>query len=115
MPSSITSTTAAAGLLLMCVAAATGADTAERWVKPLGLPDGHNGGTLERLVEPRAGKQPHIWMLLFDDYGWADAGWHRNYTGPGGVPVPATNDIQTPHLNQLVKEGIEMDRQYTCT
>ena len=35
---------------------------------------------------------------LVDDYGWADAGWHR----PGGY-----SDVQTPHLDALVKEGVE--------
>ena len=59
-----------------------------------------------------AAKQPHIWTLLFDDYGWADAGWHRNYTAPGGEFVPATAEVQTPFLNSLVREGIELDRAY---
>ena len=57
-------------------------------------------------------KRPHIVMVLWDDYGWADAGWHRNYTGPGGIHVDATAEIQTPHLNNLVAEGIELDRNY---
>lgn len=30
--------------------------------------------------------------------------------GPGGVHVPATDEVQTPHLNQLVREGIELNR-----
>ena len=34
-------------------------------------------------------------MILFDDYGWADAGWHRNYTAPGGEHVPYAPDVQT--------------------
>ena len=39
----------------------------------------HNGGWYhkEELKEPVAGTRPHIMMVLFDDYGWADAGWHR--------------------------------------
>ena len=69
-------------------------------------------------------------MILFDDYGWADAGWHRVDVRTGeGTPDP---DVQTPNMDQLVsaatpspappnslkgaaaqvKEGIEMDRQY---
>ena len=39
------------------------------------------------------------------DYGWADAGWHRiDDRDP-------SKDVMTPNMNQLVKEGIEMDRQ----
>jgi hypothetical protein len=37
------------------------------------LPAGHNGGFKERLVEPAGAEKPHIVMILFDDYGWADA------------------------------------------
>lgn len=79
-------------------------------------------------------------MILFDDYGydlwpvlpicvwtawheaqgfvslakcggrrWADAGWHRVDVRTGeGTPDP---DVQTPNMDALVKEGIEMDRQ----
>ena len=64
-----------------------------------------------------------------DDYGWADAGWHRT------AEAALDADVRTPNMNQLVscgipsrfspsgttlksraaaqvKEGIEMDRQY---
>ena len=82
------------------------------WVHPQGLPQGHNGGFAERLTQPAGGKKPHILMLLFDDFGWADAGWHRNYTAPGGEYVPYTEEVQTPALNALVHEGIELDRNY---
>jgi arylsulfatase A-like enzyme len=47
-----------------------------------------------------------------DDYGWADAGWHRVDVRSGaGTPDP---DVQTPNMDALIKEGIEMDRQYVC-
>jgi len=61
---------------------------------------------------PAAGKQPHILMVLFDDYGWADAGWHRGYTAPGGEHVPATPEVATPNLDALVKVGIDLNRHY---
>ena len=39
-------------------------------------------------------------MILFDDYGWADAGWHRVDVRTGeGTPDP---DVQTPNMDQLV-------------
>ena len=82
----------------------------ENWVTPKGLPAGHNGDQKERLTTPVAGKQPHIMMILFDDYGWADAGWHRDYKAPGGEVVPATPEVSTPNLDALVKEGIDLDR-----
>lgn len=37
------------------------------------------------------------------DYGWADSGWHR----PEGY-----KEVQTPNMDKLVKEGIELDRNY---
>ena len=50
-----------------------------------------------------AAKKPNILHILLDDFGWADAGWHRpaNYT-----------DVQSPNMNTLVQEGIELDRHY---
>eukprot|EP01043_Picozoa_sp_COSAG02_P039618 COSAG02_NODE_3143_length_7292_cov_20.803698_4_plen_148_part_00 len=45
------------------------------------------------------------------DYGWSEAGWHRNYT-IGGLHVPATDEVQTPQLDELVRNGIELDRAY---
>ena len=46
---------------------------------------------------------PHILAILADDYGWADAGWHR----PKGY-----KEVQTPNLDQLVANGIELNRHY---
>ena len=57
-------------------------------------------GTSERGT---ISKRPHILMILSDDFGWADAGWHRprNYA-----------EVSTPAMTALVKEGIELDRHY---
>jgi len=46
---------------------------------------------------------PNFLYILLDDFGWADAGWHRpeNYT-----------DLQTPNMNALVREGVELNRHY---
>ena len=49
------------------------------------------------------GDLPHIVMLLIDDFGWADASWHR----PAGYA-----EVQTPNMDALVKSGIELDRNY---
>ncbi len=45
------------------------------------------------------GDRPNILFIVADDLGWRDVGWHD---GP----------FQTPHLDRLVKEGIELDRHY---
>jgi len=44
---------------------------------------------------------PHIVMILSDDFGWADAGWHR----PGNYA-----EVSTPRMTELVKEGIEASK-----
>ena len=43
---------------------------------------------------PAGGKKPHIVFVLFGDYGWADANWHRTED-----PSP---DVQTPTMDALV-------------
>lgn len=46
-------------------------------------------------------------MLLdeqVDDFGWANAGWHRD--------ADMGNEVQTPSMNELVRVGIELDRHY---
>lgn len=56
-----------------------------------------------------AAAKPHIFMVLVDDFGFGDAGWHR----PAGY-----QEVQTPTMNALVKEGIELNRHYVhmmCT
>jgi len=50
-----------------------------------------------------AGSKPNFLYVLVDDYGWADAGWHR----PAGY-----QDIRTPRFDELIKEGVELDRHY---
>jgi arylsulfatase A-like enzyme len=43
--------------------------------------------------------RPNILFVVADDLGWRDVGWH-------GSP------FQTPNLDRLVKEGVELDRHY---
>lgn len=45
--------------------------------------------------------RPNIVILLADDLGWADVGFH-------GSP------IQTPNIDRLAREGIQLDRFYVC-
>ena len=47
--------------------------------------------------------KPNILHILLDDFGWADAGWHR---------PPHYQDVQSVNMNALLKEGVELDRHY---
>eukprot|EP00117_Sycon_ciliatum_P033144 scpid65228/ scgid25566/ Arylsulfatase B; N-acetylgalactosamine-4-sulfatase len=57
----------------------------------------------ERFVQPAAGAKPHIVMILVDDWGWANVGYHRQ---------PPTKEVQTPNFDSLCKQGIELDQHY---
>ena len=51
-----------------------------------------------------AQQKPHIIYILVDDWGWANVGYHRD---------PSTPEVVTPHIDQLVQEGLELDQHYT--
>ena len=50
-----------------------------------------------------AATKPHILLLVADDYGWGNAGWHTN---------ASNTEVQTPRLDDLVRQGIELNRAY---
>ena len=43
---------------------------------------------------------PHILIILADDLGWNDVGYHGS-------------SIDTPNIDRIAREGIELDRFYT--
>ena len=50
-------------------------------------------------------KQPHILLLLVDDLGWSDVGFHGS-------------KIRTPNVDKLASEGVILDNYYVqpyCT
>ena len=52
-----------------------------------------------------AAKAPNIIIILADDMGWNDVGYHGS-------------EISTPHIDQMAAEGLELDRFYaqpTCS
>ena len=55
---------------------------------------------------PLAAPRPHILVIIIDDWGWANAGWHRT---PADDP---DGEVQTPAMNALVAEGIELNQSY---
>lgn len=46
-------------------------------------------------------KKPNIIIILADDLGWGDVGYHGS-------------DIKTPHIDQLAQEGIVLNRFYVA-
>mmetsp|Transcript_134114 Transcript_134114/g.267624 ORF Transcript_134114/g.267624 Transcript_134114/m.267624 type:complete len:539 (+) Transcript_134114:63-1679(+) len=57
------------------------------------------------LLLPFAGaklQKPNIVFVLVDDWGWANVGYH----------TPNNSEVRTPNIDQLVKEGIELNRHY---
>ncbi|MGI9273795.1 MAG: sulfatase-like hydrolase/transferase [Endozoicomonas sp.] len=48
-----------------------------------------------------AREQPNIIIMVADDLGWSDVGFHGN------------QDIDTPSLDRLAGEGLQLDRFYT--
>ena len=55
------------------------------------------------LLAAEAADKPHIVYVLVDDWGWANAGYHRN---------PPTREVDTPNIDALVKDGLELDQFY---
>jgi len=56
-------------------------------------------------VQAAEAPRPNILLIVADDLGWRDVGWHG---GP----------FKTPVLDQLVREGLELDQHYVqpvCT
>jgi arylsulfatase A-like enzyme len=57
------------------------------------------------LAQTSSSTKPNILFIVADDLGWSDVGWHRGFG-------------KTPHLDKLVREGIELDQHYVqpvCT
>lgn len=48
-------------------------------------------------------QRPHLVIVLADDLGWANVGWHR----PSGY-----TEVQTPALDALVAAGIALEQMY---
>ena len=57
-------------------------------------------------LSPLAGvEKPNILLIVADDLGWADVGWHGGFG-------------KTPNLDRLVRTGLELDQHYVqpvCT
>lgn len=61
--------------------------------------------TPQSVSSPSSYTQPNIVIIVADDLGWGDVGYHGS-------------DIQTPHLDQMAKDGMRLERFYAmpiCT
>ena len=47
--------------------------------------------------------KPHVLFILVDDLGHAELGYNRQQK---------TDEVQTPHIDDLVSEGVRLDRHY---
>ena len=59
--------------------------------------------TLSLSAQAAQVKKPHIIFLMVDDWGWANAGYHRN---------DSSKEVVTPNFDNLVREGLELDQHY---
>lgn len=57
--------------------------------------------TLGACKQTPAPDRPNIVIILADDLGWGDVGYHGSA-------------IRTPHIDRIAREGIEMDRFYAA-
>ena len=55
---------------------------------------------------PASPPRPHIVLFVVDDLGWGDVSFHREVQ---------TREVQTPFMASLVKDGIELTRQYLAS
>ena len=52
------------------------------------------------------GSKPHLVVLLADNVGWANVGFHM-------PPHADPREYHTPHLDDLAAGGLELERHYT--
>jgi arylsulfatase A-like enzyme len=53
--------------------------------------------------------KPNIIMALGDDTGWHGVGWHQS----AGCQADTDCAMLTPHMDGLVRNGVELDQHYT--
>ena len=56
--------------------------------------------------DPSFGSKPHLVILLADNLGWANVGYHR-------PPAADPREFATAHVDALAAGGLELDRHYT--
>ena len=62
--------------------------------------------SLAAAASAASATKPHILLVIVDDFGWANVGYHRT---PADDP---TNEVQTPTMDSLCREGVELNQSY---
>jgi len=52
--------------------------------------------------------KPHILIAVVDDWGWSNVGYHQTEESK-----TKEGEVRTPNIDELVKNGIELNRHYT--
>ena len=58
-------------------------------------------GGLSPARADRGDRPPNLLILIADDLGWRDVGYHAS-------------EIRTPHLDTLARAGVRLERHYVC-
>lgn len=69
------------------------------------LPGLTESASAQTESEHRGNGRPNILLIVADDLGWSDVGWHQGFA-------------RTPHMDALVSGGVELDQHYVqpvCT
>ena len=61
-----------------------------------------------------AAELPHVVLVLADDYGWNDVGYHQNKPSSAQPKGGTTTNgyIATPNIDQLCSEGVKLENYY---
>ena len=76
----------------------------------------------EQAKKAKGKRKPHVLLILADDYGWNDVGYHtdpntvgyHNSANPDGNPVAnaAAGIMKTPTIDRLANEGMKLENYY---
>ena len=65
-------------------------------------------------IATAASTLPHVLLIVADDYGWNDVGYHQNQVSSANPKGLATTDValKTPVIDQLAAEGRKLEMYY---
>ena len=54
-------------------------------------------------AQSESAEKPHIIFMMVDDWGWANVGYHLD---------KPSKEVATPNIDNMVKEGLQLDQHY---